>query len=250
MSYFCPENRFFPKDMPHHNILYSTILVVIVSFCLFPATLRAQSETQQAVGDTLRMDSLTTETITTDVPHFYVPYVVPNAFGFYDSWALHEGINAQVGLNVSAAFGKGSPKGVGFGQQLSLAYAKPLNKRWAFAIGLTANNLDWGRYHQSSLGIAGQVYYRINERLLLYGYAVKQITPTQHHYAGAGSYGPMSPFAIFPQGDRIGVGADLKIGESMMIQVNVEAAKDTNPWENMWLHHPNAGMPPMMPYGW
>ena len=236
--------------MPHLNILYRSIFCFVLLAVLSPATIAAQEAHTVSVADTLANDTLQNTPIQSETSSLSLPYVVPAAFGFYDMWHLHEGLNAQFGLNLTAGFGKGSPKGVGFGQQLSLAYVQPVGKRWHLTAGLTAYHMDWGRWHQSALALNAQLSYRLSERWLLYAYAVKQITP-RRRYAECPGYGfVLSPYAMFPQGDRIGFGADWKLGDNCSIQINVEASKDTHPMENIWWTHPHSGFAPMMPYGW
>ncbi len=132
------------------------------------------------------------------------------------SWRLHEGFNAQLSLSLTAAFGKGAPSGVGFGQSVALAYALPLNKRFDVAAGLYAGHLDWGSYQGTEAGIAALFRYRLTDAISLYAYGSKRLAPSRslHH-----SFFPL--YLPMPK-DRIGAMAEFKIGNNAMIQVSVE----------------------------
>ena len=72
----------------------------------------------------------------------------PWNYGAMPVWQMHEGFNAQLGLSLTAGFGKGAPHGVGFSQQAAFGYAMPLSKRFAVAAGIYANNMDWGGFQR------------------------------------------------------------------------------------------------------
>ena len=58
-----------------------------------------------------------------------------NTWWGFDTWQLHKGLNVNLGASVFASFGKGAPKGAGFGQDISLMYATPINDKLSLAVG-------------------------------------------------------------------------------------------------------------------
>lgn len=142
----------------------------------------------------------------------------PWFYGTYaPSWVLHEGFNAQLSMSMMAGWGKGTPSGVGFGQSATFAYALPLSKRFSLAAGLYTQNLDWGCYRNTDVGLAATLGYRINDRVSVYAYATKSFLPQRNRYA-VGCY----PWWTGNAGDRIGAMAEFKIGKNASIQVGVE----------------------------
>lgn len=134
-------------------------------------------------------------------------------------WRLHEGLNAQFSLSVSAGIGKHAPKGVGFGQSAAFAYLFPVTDRLSFAAGIYASNMDWGRWRQTDVGMAGILAYRVNENINVYAYGAKTFMPRQNPF-----HFRHDPFPLpwdQPR-DRIGAAAEFKIGKNAMIGVSVE----------------------------
>ena len=161
----------------------------------------------------------------------------PLSFAPY-SWPLHQGFNAQLSMNVTTAFGKGAPSGVGFGQSIALAYAAPVSKKVNVAIGVHAQNMDWGTYHHNNVGVSAAVTYRPNENVYVTGYVVKNFGPRRVRPISkpCASLYPLRPatLAFGPQrfspnpyfyddfSTRIGASAEFKIGEHSYIHVSFE----------------------------
>jgi hypothetical protein len=154
------------------------------------------------------------------------------------SWRLHQGFNAQLSMNVTSAFGKGAPSGVGFGQSVALAYATPVSKKVTVAAGVHAQNMDWGNYHHTNVGVSAAVTYRPNDNVYVTGYVVKNFgprRPVRPHQPCSSLYplhpstlafGP-SPYTMYPYyfedySTRIGASAEFKIGEHSYIHVSFE----------------------------
>ena len=160
------------------------------------------------------------------------PALLPAAPGWsgllspYDTtdWRLHPGFNARFGLNISAAFGKYGPKGVGFGQTSAFAWSHPVNDRINFAAGLYAENLDWGRWHATSVGFAASLSYQLSETVRLYAYGSKAFFPRQNGISPA-----FSPFYWMTPKERLGAMAEFKLGGNALIQVSVETNTYTWP---------------------
>lgn len=150
------------------------------------------------------------------------------------SWPLHEGFNAEVGLSVSASFGKHRRKGAGFGEHFAAAYAMPFGKdrRWMGAIGLYVDRMDWGNWHDTEAGIAGMLGYRVNEWCSLYLYGAYNFMPSPYSYGYPVCpmyYGGMPGVWDVPAYDaygrlkgRIGAAAQFKLGKAAAITVAVE----------------------------
>lgn len=184
----------------------------------------------EAVPDEFAPD-LVTDSLTTDslAPMMALPIVDIAAPGFdgmspwYNglggpSWRLHEGFNAQLGMSLTVGFGKGAPKGVGFGQSAAFAYALPLSERFSAAVGVYANNMDWGGFKQTEGGVAAAFQYRLSDVVSLYAYGAKSFLPRDRK---ASLFSPFPLYLNTPK-DRIGAMAEIKMGKNAMIQVSVE----------------------------
>ena len=196
-----------------------------------------------AVADSVRQRPLLTHEIlaaTADTVQYEdagTTIALPWADGRYP-WVLHEGFNAEVGMSVSASFGKNRRKGVGFGEHLALAYAMPFgkDKRWIGAVGVYAARSDWGSWNQTEAGIAGLLGYRAADWCNLYVYGTYNFVPGGQHYGRYpydgwyGCYGgpwgndwiscPYDPYANLR--GRIGAAAEFKIGRNANISVAFE----------------------------
>lgn len=160
------------------------------------------------------------------------------------SWRLHEGFNAQLSLSVAAAFGRHAPRGAGFSQSASFAYAVPLTQRLSVAAGLYARNTDWGAFHQTDVGLSAVAAYRVNPSVSLYAYATKNFLP--RHDARPG--GPF-PLYLPPATDRIGAMAEFKLGQNAAIQISVEHSSSPAP-RTLFHSHPAGSATGLRPYGW
>ena len=163
-----------------------------------------------------------------------MPGALPWLPGAYGS-QFHEGFNAEVGLSVSASFGKHRRKGAGFGEHFAAAYAMPFSKdrRWMGAVGLYIDRMDWGNYHSTEAGIAGMLGYRVNDWCSLFLYGSYQFLPSQYSCGYAqpsslwydGSCGwwgvPYDDFYGRLKG-RIGAAAQFRLGNAAAITVAVE----------------------------
>lgn len=142
----------------------------------------------------------------------------PWSAGFLPAWNLHEGFNAQLGMSVTAGFGKHAPRGVGFGQSAAFAYAGELSPRFSAAVGVYADHIDGGGYQATDGGVAASLRYRLNDSVNLYAYVTKSFLSSAAERArrGFSPYGPPMPR------DRIGAMAEFKVGKNALIQVSVE----------------------------
>ena len=133
-----------------------------------------------------------------------------------DLWSLHQGFNARFSLGLSVGLGKGAPRGVGFAQSAAFAYAAPLTSRLSLAAGIYADNMDWGAFRRTDVGLAAALRYRVNERIGLYAYATKSFFSDRSL--------PPGPFPLYdyPVRDRIGAMAEFKLGEKAIFQISVE----------------------------
>lgn len=139
------------------------------------------------------------------------------------AWQLHEGFNAHVSMNVMAGWGKHAPSGAGFGQNLSLAYAKPINSRLSLAVGLYANNLNWDHLSGNNVGLAAVVRYQANDWLRLYGYASQNITANRRQEAVMlHPYSLYAPYAYAQPDTRVGAAAEIKLGERAALTIQVD----------------------------
>ena len=231
------------------------LLLLSFAFVCLPVLAQSQGERVDTLVSASPDVATNTEAeILMDLPVSPTPYDLcyspvsfyPSPFAFHPSpcgfspfsWRLHQGFNAQLSMNVTTAFGKGAPSGVGFGQSIALAYAAPVSKKVNVAVGVHAQNMDWGAYHHNNVGVSAAVTYRPNENVYVTGYVVKNFgprRPVRPHQPCASLYplrpstlafGP-SPYTMYPYyfedySMRIGASADFKIGEHSYIHVSFE----------------------------
>lgn len=181
----------------------------------------------------MHTDSVTADTLAPAEAEASLPWFEPaltvggyglGGTGLYGSpydfdWRLHEGFNAQLGLSLTAGFGKHAPKGVGFGQTAAFAYLLPVTQKLSIAAGIYAENFDWGTWRRTNVGIAGVMAYQLTDRINLYAFGSKTFLPRDNGFSKR-----HDPFPIFldqPR-DRIGAAAEFKIGNNAMIGVSVE----------------------------
>ena len=218
-------------------------LQITICSCLafVPFRISAQ-EPVSAVADSVRRRPLLTHEIlaaadTLQNADTGTTIALPWSDGRYP-WVLHEGFNAEVGMSVSASFGKNRRKGAGFGEHLAMAYAMPFgkDKRWVGAVGVYAARRDWGSWNQTEAGIAGLLGYRAADWCNLYVYGAYNFVPGGQHYGRypyEGRYGccggpwgsawstsPYDPYANLR--GRIGAAAEFKIGRNASISVAFE----------------------------
>ena len=84
-------------------------------------------ELQPAHDDSLHLPTLSA---TTASPINRYPFGWSSGF---NSWALHRGLNVQVGASVFAEFGKGAHRGAGFQENIALMYAMPVTDKLSVA---------------------------------------------------------------------------------------------------------------------
>lgn len=183
-------------------------------------------------SDTLavRADSLSLSGGEASGLYLDVPYALTGAYGLggfapytlgsdgFD-WRLHEGLNAQFSLSLSAAFGKHAPSGVGFGQTAALAYLAPITPKLSVAAGLYASNTDWGAWSRTDVGVGAALAYQLNDCVNLYAYGSKTFMP---RFSGRRMAAEPFPLFIDVPRDRIGAAAEFKVGKNAMIGVSVE----------------------------
>lgn len=170
----------------------------------------------------------------------------PLAFGGWNSWGLHRGLNVQIGASVFAEFGKGAHSGAGFQQNIALMYAMPINDKLSVAVGGYLNNVNYAGDNWHDAGLSAVVGYRFNEHLEAYIWGQKSITNNvgnrlryglyDGYYGGYGfggyGFGGFSRnFYGFPSysaydlsgiGDRIGATLRYNFNNNMSIEVTVE----------------------------
>ncbi|WP_294419436.1 hypothetical protein [Prevotella sp.] len=170
----------------------------------------------------------------------------PLAFGGWNSWGLHRGLNVQIGASVFAEFGKGAHSGAGFQQNIALMYAMPINDKLSVAVGGYLNNINYAGGNWHDAGLSAVVGYRFNEHLEAYIWGQKSINNNvgnrfrysmyDGYYGGYGfggyGFGGFSRnFYGFPSysaydlsgiGDRIGATLRYNFNNNMSIEVTVE----------------------------
>lgn len=133
-----------------------------------------------------------------------------------ESWNLHRGLNVNLGASVFASFGKGAPKGAGFGQDLSMMYAMPLTNRLSLAVGGWISNAYWAHDRYTDAGINAVLGYKFNDKWEAYVYGRKSIMnkPVPYRF-----------YTMQELGDRIGAAVKYNFSPSCSIQISVSAGK-------------------------
>lgn len=159
----------------------------------------------------------------------------------FNSWALHRGLNVQLGASVFAAFGKGAYSGAGFQENIALMYAMPVTDKLSVAIGGYFNNINYAGNNWRDAGLSAVLGYRFNEHWEAYLYGQKSITNNIANrlqyglYDGyCGGYGMgrfsrntfgISPYSMYDLGnfgDRIGATLRYNFNPSFSVEVSVE----------------------------
>lgn len=158
-----------------------------------------------------------------------------------NSWALHRGLNVQLGASVFAAFGKGAHSGAGFQENIALMYAMPVTDKLSVAIGGYFNNINYAGNNWRDAGLSAVLGYRFNEHWEAYLYGQKSITNNianrlqyglyDGYYGGYGmgrfscnAFG-ISPYSMYDLGnfgDRIGATLRYNFNPSFSVEVSVE----------------------------
>lgn len=141
-------------------------------------------------------------------------------FGLYD-WELHKGLNVNLGLSVFATFGKHTPKGAGFGQNISAMYATPLTSKLSLAIGGYFSNIYWTSNSYRDAGLNAILGYRFNEHWEAYLYGQKSMTDNRI---------PMPLRDMNNMGDRIGAAVRYNVNPSFSIQMSVSRSENNKPY--------------------
>lgn len=171
----------------------------------------------------------------------------PLAFAGWNSWALHRGLNVQLGASVFTQFGKGAHSGAGFQQNIAMMYAAPINDKLSVAVGGYLNNINYAGGNWRDAGLSAVVGYRFNEHWEAYVYGQKSLTNNIGNrlrysmYDGyyGGYYGPgmggfggfsrnffgMPAYSVYDlsnMGDRIGATVRYNVNNNLSIEVSVE----------------------------
>jgi len=149
-----------------------------------------------------------------------MPYLsyYPMSWNGYGNWALHKGLNMNLGASVFAAFGKNAPRGAGFAQNISAMYAMPLTDKLSIAIGGYFSNMYWSHDAYRDAGINAVLGYRFNEHWEAYLFGQKSLMDKKI---------PMPFYDINGIGDRIGAAVKYNFNPSFSIQVSV--SKESSP---------------------
>lgn len=200
----------------------------------------AEAERQSQHQDSLMLPPLNTQGQVDTTCRY------PLAFGGWNSWGLHRGLNVQIGASVFAEFGKGAHSGAGFQQNIALMYAMPINDKLSVAVGGYLNNVNYAGGNWHDAGLSAVMGYRFNEHLEAYIWGQKSITNNVGNHLryglydgyyggyGFGGYGfggfsrnfygfpSYSAYDLSGIGDRIGATLRYNFNNNMSIEVTVE----------------------------
>lgn len=179
-----------------------------------PYTRREYMQPITAPDNSLHLPALTMQG---QVPLMSYPY---DTWWGFDSWQLHRGLNMNLGASVFAAFGKGAPKGGGFGQDLSMMYAMPINNRLSIAVGGWVSNAYWAHDRFTDAGLSTVLGYKFNDRWEAYVYGRKSLVnkPVPYRF-----------YTMQELGDRIGAAVKYNFSPSCSLQISVSAGESHVP---------------------
>lgn len=168
----------------------------------------------------------------------------PIAFSGWSNWALHRGLNVQLGASVFTQFGKGARGGAGFQQNIAMMYAMPVTDKLSVAIGGYLNNVSYAGGNWRDAGLSAVVGYRFNDHWEAYIYAQKSITNNlsnrmryslyDSYYGGYGNMGmgalggfsrnffgmpAYSVYDLYNMGDRIGATVRYNVNNNLSTEV-------------------------------
>ncbi len=143
---------------------------------------------------------------------------LPEPF-YLSPWQLHEGFNAQLGMSVTAGFGKNSPRGVGIGSNAAFVYAVPLGGRFSAIGGVAMNTMSWGSMKMRDASVFGAAAYQVNERVNVYAFGQKSLIPSGQRFRAYPGFGE----------DSWGGAVDFKLGEHAFLQFGVSQSRRRMP---------------------
>lgn len=132
--------------------------------------------------------------------------------GYYN-WDLHQGLNVNIGASVFAAFGKHTPSGAGFTQNISAMYATSLTPQLSLAVGGYFSNVYWTGNAFRDGGVNAVLGYKFDDHWEGYLYAQKSIMDR-----------PMPPllYDMNALGDRIGAAVKYNFSPNVSVMISVE----------------------------
>lgn len=146
---------------------------------------------------------------------------------------LHEGLNAQIGAGVMVGFGKNNPfKGASFYTDVSLVYAKQLDKHWSVALGGTLSRFKMWNDYQLSGNVFAIANYKFNEHWSASAYASYNHMPEA--WSCFGVYSPMNFNRFNENFARIGGEVTYKFNENFAVSLGVSTDINTDqprPWK-------------------
>lgn len=143
-------------------------------------------------------------------PEFYSP-----AFG--GIWHLHEGFNASLNMSVCASFGRHRYAGAGLATGVSAMYARSLTDKLMLAAGGFFDSTTWGAYRDIRAGVNVLLGYHLTERVSLYAYGSKTLTPVVHTFC------PMPPVLWADRfRECFGAMVHVKVSDAVSFSVSVE----------------------------
>ena len=138
----------------------------------------------------------------------------PYSWRYSMPWDLHEGLNMNFGLSMFAQLGKHSYGGVGFTQDISAMYVKPISNRLTIAVGGYFSNINWAHDSYRDAGLSAVIGYRFDEHWEAFVYGQKSLV--NNHRMPYGLYNMQE------LGDRIGASLRYNVNPSMSIELSVE----------------------------
>ncbi len=175
-------------------------------------------------------------------PYLFTTWMPTGPFAWGMPLELHEGLNAQIGAGVMVGFGKNNPfKGASFYTDITLSYAKQLDKHWSVALGGTLSRFKMWNEYQYSGDLFALVNYKFDEHWSASVYGSYNHMP--EGFSCFGAYSPMNMGGFNENFARFGGEVTYKFNENFAVSVGVSTDIPTDqsrPWQPQ--HHNKQGV--------
>lgn len=224
------EKSNFASIAKTNNFTMIRFYIFILSLLVMDLPIAAQQEDTRQLRNELCSDSiiqmpqLTTLNIPTLTSMGTMPTLrwYPFMWSGWNSWDVHQGLNAQIGASIFSTFGSGNTySGAGFTQNIAILYAKPLTDKLSLAVGGYLNSMQWWHNDYHDAGLTAVLGYRYDEHWSSYIYGQKSLMPD--------SYMPYPLMNMSELGDRIGAAVRYDFNPNFSVQVSFEYGK-SKPW--------------------
>ena len=189
-------------------------IVLLLLFLSFPGSAQDVTDVNSLQGDSIISYTPLQKTASRDTILLQPTWPIWEYFNFTP---LHTGLNASLSLFSTIGLGHGSPRGAGFGKDISLAYVRPLGSRWCYTLATDMHNLKWGGFQWNQMIVGGELNYACNDRLSFSVFGCKELVhplrtmPSLYYYT--------NPFMV-NHDNYVGGAINMKFNDNIFLQVS------------------------------